>query len=134
MVKQIFVNLPVKDLDATVKFYKSLGFEFNAEFTSPQGTCMILNESSFVMLLVEDFFKSFSKKEIPDTKKNAHVLIAVSVDSKEQVDSLMQKALENGAIEPRETQDHGFMYSRSFEDLNGHIFEPFWMNPNNVEK
>ena len=130
MVKQIFVNLSVKDLNKTVEFFTKLGFKFNSQFTDANATCMIINENIFAMLLVEKFFKSFlpKDKEICEATKNTEVLLALAVESKEEVDEMMGKALSAGAKEPRPTQDHGWMYGRDFEDLDGHIWEVFYMN------
>jgi predicted lactoylglutathione lyase len=97
MTSQIFVNLPVKDLNKTIEFFKKLGFEFNPQFTDENATCMIVNENIFVMLLVEKFFKSFTKKEICDTIKDTEVIIALSTESREKVDRMIQNVIEAGA-------------------------------------
>ena len=128
MAKQIFVNLPVKDLNKTIEFFTKLGFKFNPQFTDENATCMIIGENIFAMLLVEKFFKSFIKKEIADAKKSTEVLLALHVDSRKEVDEMMTKAIKAGGKEPREPQDHGWMYGRSFEDINGHIWEVFHMD------
>ena len=128
MTTQIFVNLPVKDLSRTVEFFKKLGFAFNAQFTDENATCMIINDNIFVMLLVEKFFKSFTKKEICDTTKDTEVIIALSTDSREKVDEMMQNVFEAGGKESREPQDHGWMYGRSFQDINGHLWEIIYMD------
>jgi uncharacterized protein len=128
MTTQIFVNLPVKDLSRTVEFFKKLGFAFNAQFTDENATCMIINDNIFVMLLVEKFFKSFTKKEICDTTKDTEVIIALSTDSREKVDEMMQSVFQAGGKESREPQDHGWMYGRSFQDINGHLWEIIYMD------
>ena len=128
MAKQIFVNLPVKDLNKTIEFFTKLGFKFNPQFTDENATCMIIGENIFAMLLVEKFFKSFIKKEICDAKKSTEVLLALHVDGKNQVDEMIAKAIKAGGAEPRQAQDHGWMYGRSFEDINGHIWEVFHMD------
>ena len=128
MTTQIFVNLPVKDLSRTVEFFKKLGFTFNSQFTDENATCMIINDNIFVMLLVEKFFKSFTKKEICDTTKDTEVIIALSTDSREKVDEMMQKVFQAGGKESREPQDHGWMYGRSFQDINGHLWEIIYMD------
>ena len=128
MTTQIFVNLPVKDLSRTVEFFKKLGFAFNAQFTDENATCMIINDNIFVMLLVEKFFKSFTKKEICDTTKDTEVIIALSTKSREKVDEMMQKVFKAGGKESREPQDHGWMYGRSFQDINGHLWEIIYMD------
>ena len=134
MTTKIFVNLSVKDLNRSVDFFTKLGFNFNPQFTDENATCMIIGEDIFVMLLVEKFFKSFTKKEICDTSKNTEAILALSVESKEKVDQMMGKALEAGGSEPREKQDHGWMYGRSFEDVDGHLWEVFFMEETAIKK
>jgi predicted lactoylglutathione lyase len=128
MTTQIFVNLAVKDLSRTVEFFKKLGFAFNPQFTDENATCMIINDNIFVMLLVEKFFKTFTKKEICDTTKDTEVIIALSTESREKVDEMMQHVFEAGGKESREPQDHGWMYGRSFQDINGHLWEIIYMD------
>jgi predicted lactoylglutathione lyase len=128
MTTQIFVNLPVKDLSRTVEFFKKLGFAFNPQFTDENATCMIINDNIFVMLLVEKFFKTFTKKEICDTTKDTEVIIALSTESREKVDEMMQNVFEAGGKESREPQDYGWMYGRSFQDINGHLWEIIYMD------
>jgi uncharacterized protein len=125
---KIFVNLPVKDLNKTIEFFTKLGFKFNPQFTDENATCMIVGEDIFVMLLVEKFFKTFTKKEICDTSKNTEVIVALSVEGREKVDQMINKAIEAGGRESREPQDHGWMYGRSFEDINKHIWEIIYMD------
>jgi len=126
MAKQIFVNLPVKDLKKTVKFFSKLGFKFNSKFTDDKAACMILGKDMYSMLLLEKFFKSFIKKEIADSKKNTEVLVALSVDSKKEVDNMIKKVMDSGGKEARDPEDYGWMYARAFEDLDGHIWEIFY--------
>ena len=128
MTTKIFVNLPVKNLNKTIEFFTKLGFKFNPQFTDENATCMIVGEDIFVMLLVEKFFKTFTKKEICDTSKNTEVIVALSVEGREKVDKMINKAIEAGGRESREPQDHGWMYGRSFEDINGHIWEIIYMD------
>ena len=128
MAKQIFVNLPVKDLGKTIEFFKKLGFEFNPQFTDENTTCMVVNDNIFVMLLVEKFFKTFTQKEICDTTKNTEVIIALSTESREKVDQMLENVIKAGGKESRKPQDHGWMYGRSFEDLNGHLCEIIYMD------
>jgi uncharacterized protein len=125
---KIFVNLPANDLNKTIEFFTKLGFKFNPQFTDENATCMIVGEDIFVMLLVEKFFKTFTKKEICDTSKNTEVIVALSVEGREKVDQMINKAIEAGGRESREPQDHGWMYGRSFEDINGHIWEIIYMD------
>ena len=129
MAKEIFVNLPVKDLKRSVDFSTKLAFTFNPQFTDENATCMIVAENIFAMLLVEKFFKTFTKKELCDTAKSTEVILALSVGSKQEVDAMVQKATHAGGNEPRGPQDHGWMYGRSFQDVDGHLWEVFWMDP-----
>lgn len=128
MAVKIFVNLPVKDLNKSIGFFTKLGFTFNPKFTDQNATCMIVAEDINVMLLTEQFFKTFTNKEISDAKKSTEVLISLTAESKDAVNEFMKKALEAGGKEPREAQDHGWMFGRSFEDIDGHIWEIFYMD------
>jgi len=134
MITNIFVNLPVKDLNKTVEFFTKLGFTFNPQFTDENATCMIVGKDVFVMLLVEKFFKTFTKKEISDTTKNTEAIVALSAQSREEVDQMMEKVLGAGGREARDPQDHGWMYGRSFEDINGHLWEIFYMDESAMKK
>jgi uncharacterized protein len=134
MTTQIFVNLPVKDLNETVDFFTKLGFAFNPQFTDENATCMIVNNDIFVMLLVEKFFKTFTKKELSDTIKDTEVIVALSTESREKVDQMINKVIEAGGKEHRKPQDHGWMYGRSFEDINGHLWEVIYMDKNVLKK
>ncbi|WP_423802566.1 VOC family protein [Neobacillus sp. SAB-20_R2A] len=132
-VQNIFVNLPVKNLEKTMGFFSKVGFEFNPQFTNESAACMVINQNMYVMLLVEEYFKSFTKKEIPNTEKSSQAIIALSVESRQEVDKLAEKALAAGATPTNDPQDHGFMYSRSFADLDGHLWEVFFMEASHVE-
>jgi len=134
MTRQIFVNLPVKDLNETVDFFTKLGFAFNPQFTDENATCMIVNNDIFVMLLVEKFFKTFTKKELCDTTKDTEVIVALSTETREKVDQMINKVIEAGGKEHRKPQDHGWMYGRSFEDINGHLWEVIYMDKNALKK
>lgn len=123
MATQIFVNLPVKDLNKSKAFFEALGFKFNPQFTNAEGACMIVSDTIFVMLLVEPFFKTFTKKEISDSTKSTEVILAISAESKEKVDELVDKALKAGGAKSNDPQDYGWMYSSSFQDLDGHLWE-----------
>lgn len=129
MATQIFVNLPVKDLQRSVAFFTALGYDFDLNFTNENATCMIVDENIFVMLLVEPFFQTFIKKEICDARKSTEVLVCLSCESRAKVDELVAKAVAAGGTIPREAQDHGFMYGHAFEDLDGHIWELVYMEP-----
>jgi predicted lactoylglutathione lyase len=128
MNTKVFVNLPVKDLKRSIDFFSNLGFSFNPQFTDDNAACMELNSDGFVMLLAEPFFKQFISKDIADATKSTEVLVAISADSKEKVNERVEKALSLGATETGPVQDVGNMYSRSFSDLDGHIWENMWMN------
>jgi predicted lactoylglutathione lyase len=125
MPTKIFVNLPVKDLDKSMGFFKKLGFSFNPQFTDETAACMVISDDIYAMLLTHKKFKEFTKKEIADATKTTEVLIALSMDSRDKVDSFVDKALSLGATKAREPADHGFMFERSFNDLDGHIWEIF---------
>lgn len=129
MSRQVFINLPIKDMARSQAFFKSLGFEFNPQFTNEQGACMIISKDhSYAMLLVEPFFQGFTKKTIADATKTTEVLIALSCESRQEVDEFVSKALAAGGTAPNPKQDHGFMYSHGFTDLDGHTWEVFWMD------
>ena len=129
MARKIFVNLPIKDMQRSQAFFKALGFSFNPQFTNEQGACMVISEDIFTMLLVEPFFQGFTKKPIADARKTTEVLVCLSCESREEVDALVKKALAAGGTAPNAPQDHGFMYSHGFEDLDGHVWELVWMDP-----
>ncbi|HEY0660110.1 MAG TPA: VOC family protein [Lysobacter sp.] len=130
MHSQIFVNLSVKDLDRSIAFFTQLGYSFNPKFTDENATCMILGDSCFVMLLVEPFFQGFTPKAIADARKTTEAIIAVPLDSRAAVDALADKALAAGATVSSKPMDHGFMYQRGYQDLDGHLWEVFHMDPN----
>lgn len=127
-MRQIFVNVAVRDLDASMTFFKALGFEFNMLFTNETAASLIIEENIHVMLLREPFFKTFTPRALCDAKKNSEVLLALSCDSRAHVDALIDKAVAAGGRVIRETNDHGFMYDRAFEDLDGHIWELAYMD------
>jgi predicted lactoylglutathione lyase len=133
LTTKIFVNLPVKDLNKTIEFFTKLGFKFNPQFTDVNATCMIVGDDIFVMLLVEKFFKTFTKNEICDASKNTEVIVALSIESREKVDQVINKAIEAGGRESREPQDDGWMYGRSFEDIDGHLWEIIYMDESAVK-
>ena len=133
MATKIFVNLPVKDLDRSVGFFTKLGFSVNQQFTDETAACIVISEDIYAMLLTHAKFKQFTKKEIVDSTKNTEVILALSADSKEKVIEIVEKAIEAGGKEPAEPQDYGFMYYRSFQDLDGHHWEVLWMNPSHVQ-
>jgi predicted lactoylglutathione lyase len=128
MSRLIFVNLPVADLGAARAFYEAVGFTNNPIFTDDTAACMVLTDTIHVMLLTHDKFRQFTPKRIADARATSEVLICISAESREAVDAMTDQALAAGGNEPRERQDHGFMYGRSFEDPDGHIWEPMWMD------
>lgn len=128
MLRQIFVNLPIKNMARSQAFFKALGLHFNPQFTNEQGACLQIAENIFAMLLVEPFFQGFTKLPIVDAHKSTEVLIALSCDSKAEVDELVGKALAAGGTTPNEARDMGFMYQHGFTDLDGHQWEVFWMD------
>lgn len=123
MNTQIYVNLPVKNLERTKEFFTSLGFSFNPQFTNEQGACMVVADDIYVMLLAESFFQTFTQKRIADAREVTEVLVCLSCESREKVDELVARAIAAGGKAPRAPQDHGFMYGHGFEDLDGHIWE-----------
>lgn len=132
MAKQIFVNLPVKDLKKSMDFFTKLGFTFNPQFTDDNAACMIIGENIYSMLLMEKFFKGFTKKEISDAKKTTEVLIAIDANSRQEVDDIVNKAVDAGGTIYRDPDDHGWMYSHSFADLDGHQWEVLYMDTNKM--
>ena len=128
MSQMIFVNLPVADLAAAKAFYEAIGARNNPQFTDETAACMVFSDTIHVMLLTHDKFSQFTPKRIADAHQVSEVLICISADSREGVDEITDKALAAGGRESREKQDYGFMYGRSFEDLDGHIWEPMWMD------
>lgn len=132
MTTQIFVNLPVRDLNRSIDFFKNLGFGFNQQFTDETATCMIVSDTISVMLLTHAKFKQFSPNPICDATKSTEVLICLSSESRESVDSMVHKAIAAGGSTYNEPQDYGFMYSHGFQDLDGHIWEIMYMDPSAV--
>lgn len=133
MSTKIFVNVPVKDLEISMAFFTSIGFTINPQFTDETAACVVISEDIYAMILTYPKFKEFTPKEIADATKTSEVLIALSFDSKEKVNELVNTALRSGATIAKEPQDYGFMYTRSFSDPDGHIWEFFWMDPANTQ-
>ena len=134
MVTNIFVNLPVKNLAKSIEFFTKLGFTFNPQFTDDSATCMIIGSNMFAMLLNEERFQGFAPKPISDAKKTTEVLLALSLESREEVAEMVAKAVAAGGSTYAEPQDHGFMIQHGFEDLDGHIWEVFFMDPSHVQQ
>ena len=128
MSKLIFVNLPVADLGRSIAFYEAIGATKNDMFSDETAACMVLSDTIHVMILTHGKFAQFTEKRIADAHATSEVLICVSEDSREGVDAITERAIAAGGREPREKQDYGFMYGRSFEDPDGHIWEPMWMD------
>lgn len=133
MATKIFVNLPVKNLDKSMVFYKKLGYTFNEQFTDATAACMVISEDIFAMLLTHAKFKEFTPKAIVDSTKATEVLVALSCDNRAQVDDLVRKAVAAGGTTYSEPKDYGFMYSHGYQDLDGHIWEVFHMDPSHVK-
>ena len=130
---KLFVNIPVNDVQRSIRFFEALGFAFNAQFTDATATCMLVGEDAYFMLLTRDRFKDFIKRELADNNMYTGSIYALGVDSRDQVDEMVRKAIEAGGSYAADAQDHGFMYGRSFYDLDGHHWEVFWMDPSTVQ-
>ena len=131
MVNSLFINLPIENLKKSVDFFSQLGFTFNPQFTDEQSTCMIISDNIFVMLLEKAKFQSFIEKHIA-SRDTTEAILALSCDSADEVRTLTEKALELGARKLNEPEDMGFMFSWGFEDLDGHLWDVFWMNPDHI--
>ena len=127
--RKLFVNLAVEDLDRAVRFFTALGFEFDPQFTDETATCMLIGEDAYAMLLVRPRFQDFTKKQVVDASTSTEAILAVTADSREEVDDLAEKALASGATAANDPMELDFMYSRSFNDPDGHLWEVFWMDP-----
>ncbi len=130
MIRQLFVNLPVSDMARSKAFFTALGLGFEPRFTNEQGACLKITDNLFVMLLVEPFFRTFTPRPVADARKSTEVLMALSCDSRTEVDTLVDRAVAAGGTTPNAPQDHGFMYQHGFADLDGHLWEVFWMDEN----
>lgn len=131
---KIFVNLPVKDIDRSMVFFKKLGYTFNPQFTDQNAACLVITDDIYAMLLKEDFFKTFISKGIADARRSTEVLLALSMESREKVDELADRALAAGATARKEPMEMEGMYQRSFDDLDGHGWEVFWMDPRQLQR
>jgi hypothetical protein len=130
----IFVNLPVHDLSASTAFFEKLSFDFDERFTDESCACMVVSDQAYVMLLAQSRFADFTTKPIADARSCTEAILCVSADSREAVDAFADAALDAGASSANEPMDHGFMYGRSFCDLDGHLWEVMWMDPSQIEK
>jgi uncharacterized protein len=133
MSRDIFVNLPVRDLPRSMEFFSTLGFTYNPQFTDDKAACMIVSDKAYVMLLSEPFFRGFTKNQPCDTSTHTEALFALSCGSKAEVDQMVRKAIDAGGKHAMDSQDHGFMYGWSFYDLDGHHWEVLWMDPKAVQ-
>lgn len=133
MATKIFVNLPVKDLNRSLKFFKSLGYAFNPQFTDETAACMVISEDIYAMLLTEPKFKEFTPKAICDATRSNEVLVALSCESRADVEELVRKAKAAGGTLYAEPKDYGFMYQHGYQDLDGHIWELIYMDPAHVQ-
>jgi predicted lactoylglutathione lyase len=131
--RKLFVNIPVRDLQRSIDFFETLGFTFNTQFTDATATCMLVGEDAYFMLMTAEKFRDFSKRPLGDAQKETNALFAISVSGREEVDTLVEKALAIGGSLAADPQDHGFMYVRSFYDLDGHHWEVFWMDPSAIQ-
>jgi predicted lactoylglutathione lyase len=132
MTTQIFVNLPVKNLQQSIAFFTQLGFQFNPQFTDETATCMIVADNIFVMLLTHEKFKTFTPNDICDATNSTEVLTCLSVDNRAKVDDMVREAVAAGGKTYNQPQDHGFMYAHGFQDLDGHIWELVYMEPSAI--
>lgn len=133
MATKIFVNLPVKDLPKSKEFFAKLGYAFNPQFSDDTAACMIISEDIYSMLLTESKFKAFAPKEVCDTTKSNETLIALSCESRQHVEELVEKAFAAGGTNYAEPKDYGFMYQHGYQDLDGHVWELVYMDPSQVQ-
>jgi uncharacterized protein len=129
MSRMIFVNLPVADVSKSRLFYQALGYSINEAFSDEKAACIVISDQIYLMILQRDYFKTFTALPVGAPSQSVSALFALSCDSRADVDAMMQAALAAGGGEPVAARDLGFMYNRSFADLDGHVFEPFWMDP-----
>lgn len=129
MTRNIFVNLPVRNLEKSMAFFRALGFDFNPKFTDDKAACMIINGDAYVMLLSAPFFETFTRRPISDATKATEALFAVSADSRAAVDAMVEQAVAAGGKVAMAKSDQGFMYGGSFYDLDDHHWEVLWMDP-----
>ena len=130
MSKKIFVNLPITQLARSIAFYEALGATLNPKFSDKTGACMVLSESIHVMVLTHEKYRNFTARPIADAHSTSSALIALSFDSRDEVNAIIDLAVSaGGQADPNPVQDHGFMFGRSIEDPDGHVWEIFWMDP-----
>jgi uncharacterized protein len=134
VARKIFVNLPVKDLKQSMAFFGKLGFAFNSQFTDETAACMVVSDDIYAMLLTQNKFKTFTPKQVCDATKSTEVLVCLSADSRQEVDQLVREAVAAGGTTYNEPQDYGFMYGHGFQDLDGHIWELAYMEPDAIKE
>lgn len=134
MTTKMFINLPVADLKRSMAFYEALGFTFNPQFTDETAACMVISEHNYAMLLTHAKFKTFATKPIPDARATTGVLVAITQEDRHAVTRMVAAAVKAGGKEPKPQQDYGFMVQGTFEDPDGHTWEPFWMDPAHLQK
>ena len=134
MSTKVFVNLPTADLERSKAFYTALGCDINPLFTDENAACIVWSDDVFFMVLTREYFGTFTDKQVVDAKSAAQVLVALSRDSREDVDDVLTKGLAAGGAEPRDAQDYGFMYSRDLEDPDGNVLEFLFMDPAAAEQ
>ncbi|HWH14461.1 MAG TPA: VOC family protein [Miltoncostaeaceae bacterium] len=132
--RMMFLNLPVADLERAKRFFGELGFGFNTQFTDDRAACMVVSDQAYVMLLQRDFFATFTSRPVADAGAPVEAIVALSAESREDVDDVTETALRAGGSPAREPKDHGFMYERSFHDPDGHLWEVVWMDPATLQE
>ena len=130
--RKLFVNIPVSDVQRSIRFFEALGFTFNVQFTDASATAMLVGEDAYFMLLAKERFATFTKRPAGDPRKETQALFTLGVNSREEVDDLVRKAIAAGGSHAMDPHDHGFMYGWSFYDLDGHHWEVFWMDPSAI--
>lgn len=130
--RKLFVNIPVSDLQRSIRFFEALDFTFNTQFTDASATCMLVGEDAYFMLLDKARFASFSKRPTGDSQQETNAMFALTVNSREEVDAMVKKAIAAGGTYAAEPVDHGFMYGHSFYDLDGYHWEAIWMDPSAI--
>jgi predicted lactoylglutathione lyase len=135
MSKMIFVNLPVRDLGRSMRFFEALGFGFNPQFTDATAACMVIDDQHiFAMLLTHEKFRGFAPNAVADARESTEVVVCLSCESRAEVDDYVRKAVAAGGTTFRAPEDHGFMYGHGFQDLDGHVWELVWMDPSAVQR
>ncbi|MCD9575866.1 VOC family protein [Flavobacterium soyae] len=132
METKMYLNLAVKELDKAIKFFNELGFPTNPKFTNEKGACIIIGENIYLMLLVEEFYQTFTDKQICNSHTTSEALISISLGSRKEVDEMIEKAVKAGGTDYRKAQDYGWMYQRTFLDLDGHHWEVFYMDESQI--